>query len=368
MDASDLIKALQKHLARTGPSTYGESRIRFGRGNAISTWGGESMKILRRKWLQLAALSVVLAGVAAINEPAWPQTGRPIRIIIPFPPGGAADILARILSQQIGDANNQTMIVENHPGAGASIAYELTARATPDANMIVVAANSLVINPILRKTNYDPVTSYEPICNLVTSPMVFVVNSVSPYKTIGDLIAAAHAKPGTLTLAALGPATTQHIAVEQFKLVTKVDMIFVPYPGGAPVVNALLGDQVTAGLVNYSEAVQQIKAGKLRAIATASNKRIEPLPDVPTVAESGYTSYESEVWLGLFAPAKTPKKSIAQLIAWFTAAMKTPVVEAKLLPLGLYSAVVCGKDFGVFVKQRSDEYARIIHDANIKVE
>ena len=326
------------------------------------------MKILRRNWLQLAALSVVLAGAAALIEPAWPQAGRPIRIIIPFPPGGSADILARILGQQIGDTDNQTMIVENHPGAGASIAYELTARAAPDGNTIVVAANSVVINPLLRKTNYDPVTSYEPVCNLVTSPLVFVVNSASPYKTIGDLIAAAHAKPGTLTLAALGPATTQHIAVEQFKRATKAEMIFVPYSGGAPVVNALLGDQVTVGLVNYSEAVQQIKAGKLRAIATASSKRIKPQPDLPTVAESGYPGYESEVWLGVLAPAKTPEKSIAQLIAWFTAAMKTPAVEARLLPLGLYPAVVCGKDFGAFIKQKRDEYARIIHDANIKVE
>jgi tripartite-type tricarboxylate transporter receptor subunit TctC len=326
------------------------------------------MKILRRKCLQLAALTVVLAGVAALIEPAWPQAGRPIRIIIPFPPGGSADILARILGQQIGEANNQTMIVENHPGAGASIAYELTARAAPDGNTIVVAANSVVINPILRKTNYDPVTSFEPICNLATSPMVFVVNSASPYKTIGELIAAAHAKPGTLTLAALGPATTQHIAVEQFKRVTKADMIFVPYSGGAPVVNALLGQQVTAGLVNYSEAVQQIKAGKLQALATTSSKRIRPLPDLPTVAESGYPGYESEVWLGLLAPAKTPEKNIAQLVAWFTAALKTPAVEAKLLPLGLYPADSCGKEFSAFIKQKSEEYARIIHDANIKVE
>ena len=278
------------------------------------------MKIPRRKCLQVAALSFVLAGIAALTGPAWPQTGRPIRIIIPFPPGGAADVLARILGQQIGEANNQTVIVENHPGAGASIAYELTARAVPDGNTIVVAANSVVINPLLRKTNYDPVTSFEPVCNLVTSPMVFVVNRASPYKTIGELIAAAQAKPGTLTLAALGPATTQHIAVEQFKRVTKAEMIFVPYAGGAPVVNALLGQQVTAGLVNYSEAVQQIKVGKLRAIATASSKRIKPLPDVPTVAESGYPDYESEVWLGLLAPAKTPEKNIAQLVAWFTAA------------------------------------------------
>ena len=331
-------------------------------------WGHQNMKILRRACLQMAAISIVLAGVATLVEPAWPQTGRPIRIIIPFPPGGAADVLARILGQQIGEADKQTVIVENHPGAGASIAYDLTARATPDGNTVVVAANSVVINPLLRKTNYDPVVSFEPVCNLVTSPMVFVVNGASPYKTIGELIAAAHVKPGTLTLAALGPATTQHIAVEQFKRVTKADMIFVPYAGGAPVVNALLGQQVTAGLVNYSEAVEQIKAGKLRALATASSKRIKPLPDVQTVAESGYPGYESEVWLGLLAPAKTSAQSIASLIAWFTAAMKTPAVEAKLLPLGLYPAVACGKEFREFVKEKHDEYARIIHDANIKVE
>ena len=257
------------------------------------------------------------------------------------PAGGSADILARILGQQIGETNNQTVIVENHPGAGASIAYELTARAAPDGNTIVVAANSVVINPILRKTNYDPVTSFEPICNLATSPMVFVVESTSPYKTIGDLIAAAHAKPGTLTLAALGPATTQHIAVEQFKRVTKADMIFVPYTGGAPVVNALLGQQVTVGLVNYSEAVSQIKAGKLRAIATSSSKRITPLPDLPTVANPATPATSRS----LARPARTGKDAGEKhraTDAWFTAAMKTPAVEAKLLPLGLYPAGVCG--------------------------
>ena len=297
------------------------------------------MKILRRKCLQLAALGMVLAGIAALTEPAWPPTGR-ARIIIPFPPGGSADVLARILGQQIGETNNQTMIVENHPGAGASIAYELTARAAPDGNTIVVAANSVVINPILRKTNFDAVTSFEPICNLVASPMIFIVNSASPYKTIGELIAAAP-NPAHSRSQRWARPTAQHIAAEQFKRVTKADMIFVPYAGGAPVVNALLGQQVTAGLVNYSEAVAQINAGKLRALATASSKRIKPLPDVTTVAESGYPGYESEVWLGLLAPAKTPEKAIAQLIAWFTAAIKVPAVEAKLLPLGLYPAVVC---------------------------
>jgi len=321
----------------------------------------------RRGILGMAALGAVLIGLT-LGGPAAAQSGRPIRVIVPFPPGGSADVLARILSQQIGDTTKQTMIVENHPGAGASIAYDLTARAAPDGNTVVVAANSVVINPLLRKVTFDPVKSFAPVCNLVSSPLIFVVDNASPYKTIGDLIAAAKAKPGTLTLAALGPATTQHIAFEGFKRVTGADIIFVPFSGGAPAVNALLGQHVVAALVNYSEAVEQIKAGKLRALATASASRLKPAPELPTVAESGYPGYSAEVWLGLLAPAATPEKSVAQLSDWFAAAMKAPEVQAKLVSVGLYPAVRCGKDFAAFIKSQSSDYARIIHDANIKVE
>ena len=315
----------------------------------------------------MTALGAVLIGLT-LGGPAAAQSGRPIRVIVPFPPGGSADVLARILSQQIGDTTKQAMIVENHPGAGASIAYDLTARAAPDGNTVVVAANSVVINPLLRKVTFDPVKSFAPVCNLVSSPLIFVVDNASPYKTIGDLIAAAKAKPGTLTLAALGPATTQHIAFEGFKRVTGADIIFVPFSGGAPAVNALLGQHVVAALVNYSEAVEQIKAGKLRALATASASRLKPAPELPTVAESGYPGYSAEVWLGLLAPAATPEKSVVQLSDWFAAAMKAPEVQAKLVSVGLYPAVRCGKDFAAFIKSQSSDYARIIHDANIKVE
>jgi tripartite-type tricarboxylate transporter receptor subunit TctC len=311
------------------------------------------------------ALAVVLASA---EHPARAQSTRPVHVVVPFPPGGAADVLARIVGKQVGDAGGPTIVVDNRPGAGASIAYEFVARAAPDGTTVVIASNSVVINPLLRKTNYDPVTSYEPICNLVSAPMIFVVNMTSPYQTIGDLIAAAHAKPGTLTLAALGPATTQHIAAEQFKRVAKADMIFVPFNGGAPVVNALLGQQVAAALVNYSEAVEQIKAGKLRALATTSAKRIAPLPDVPTVAESGYPGYESEVWLGLLAPAGTPSTDMKQLGALFSAATKVPKVVQKLVAVGLYPISGCGKDFADFIHRKHDEYERIIREANIKVE
>jgi tripartite-type tricarboxylate transporter receptor subunit TctC len=313
----------------------------------------------------LAFLSVL---IAVPSELAWSQGGKSIRIIVPFPPGGSADVLARLLGNQSSEANGQTVIVDNRPGAGASIAYELAARAAPDGNTLVIASNSVVINPLLKKTNYSALTSYEPVCNLVSSPLIFVVNNASPYQTIGDLIAEAHARPGTLTLAAVGPATTQHIAFEQFKLATKSEIIFVPYPGGAPAVNGLLGQQVASALVNYSEAAEQIKAGKLRALATASGNRIKPLPDVPTVAESGYADYESEVWLGLLAPAKTSGDNISQLGGLFVSAMKAPGIEAKLLALGLYPAALCGKDFSEFIHRKTNQYDRIVREANIKVQ
>jgi len=306
--------------------------------------------------------------IAIPSEPAWSQGVKSIRIIVPFPPGGSADVLARILSNQITETSGQTVIVDNRPGAGASIAYELAARAAPDGNTLVIASNSVVINPLLKKTNYNALTSYEPVCNLVSSPLIFVVNNASPYRTIGDLVTEAHAKPGTLTLAALGPATTQHIAFEQFQLATKSEIIFVPYPGGAPAVNALLGQQVESALVNYSEAAEQIKAGKLRALATASGNRIKPLPDLPTVAESGYADYESEVWLGLLAPAKTSADKISQLAGLFVSAMKAPGIEAKLLALGLYPAALCGNDFTDFIHRKTKQYDRIVREANIKVQ
>ena len=324
------------------------------------------MRVLR-SFLEIT-FGAALAAFVGVGGMAFAQSGPPIRVIVPFPPGGSADLLARIVTQQIGEVTKQTMIVENRPGAGASIAYELTARALPDGNTVVIAANSVVINPLLRKVNFDPVKSFSPICDLVASPMIFVVSNASTYKTIGELIAAAHAKPGVLTIAALGPATTQHIAFESFKRATKTDMIFVPFSGGAPAVNALLGQHVDVALVNYSEAVEQIKAGKLRALATASASRLNPAPELPTVAESGYPGYSAEVWLGVLAPAATPGSRVTQLADWFATAMQSSEVRNKLEAVGLYPAVRCGKDFADFINSQSGDYARIIRDANIKVE
>jgi len=318
--------------------------------------------------LRSLAACLAIALLALTGHDAWSQAARTIRIVVPFPAGGSADILARLLGEQISKAQGPTVLVENRPGGGASIAYEAVARAAPDGNTLVINGNSLVINPNLRKVNYDPVTSFEPVCYLLSSPQVYVVNNASPYRTLADLMAAARAKPGELTLASVGPATTQHIGIEQFKHAANLNMPHIPYPGGAPAVNALLGSHVTAVFANYSEVVEQLKAGTLRALATASKTRIEPLPDVPTVAELGYKDYDVEVWFGVVAPAKTPKDVVAQLSGWFTAAMQAPDVKPKLLNLGLYPVGMCGADFAAHIRKQYDEYGRVIRAANIKAE
>jgi tripartite-type tricarboxylate transporter receptor subunit TctC len=324
-----------------------------------------------RKWLGtcgiVALLGIAGAALSLISSPAVAQP-RTIRVLVPFPPGGSADILARLLGDQVGKAQGVTILTENRPGAGATIAYEAAARAAPDGNTVVISANSLVINPILRKVNYDPLTSFEPVCYLLSSPQVVVVNSASPYKTLGDLLAAARAKPGELTFASVGPATTQHIGIELIKHAANVNLTHIPYTGGAPAINALLGGHVTAVFANYSEVVEQVNAGKLRALVVTSKKRIDPLPAVPTMEELGYRDFEVEVWFGLLAPAKTPKNEVAQLADWFTAAMQVPDVKAKLVAIGLYPVGMCGDAYAAHIKKQFEEYARVMRDAGIKGE
>jgi tripartite-type tricarboxylate transporter receptor subunit TctC len=240
------------------------------------------------------------------------------------------------------------------------------ARAAPDGNTLLVSTNGMAINAILRKVNFDPLTSFEPVCYLVQSPQVIVVNSASPYRTLAELVAAARAKPAELSIASVGPNSTQHLAIERLKQLAGINLTYVPYTGGAPAINALLGGHVTAVLQNYSEIGEQLRAGKLRALATPSAKRIEPLPDLPTVAESGYKDFAAEVWFGLVATGKTPKETVSQLAAWFRAALQAPDVKAKLLTHALYPNPVCGDDFAPHIRRQSDEYRRVIGELGIK--
>jgi tripartite-type tricarboxylate transporter receptor subunit TctC len=216
--------------------------------------------------------------------------------------------------------------------------------------------------------NYDPRGSFEPICYLVTTPQIIVVNSASPYRRLAELVDAARAKPAELSIASVGPNTTQHIGIERFKRLARANLTYVPYPGGAPTVNALLGAHVTAAVLNWSEIGEQLSAGSVRALATMAPQRIEPLPNLPTVAESGYPDFETDVWFGLVAPARTPRETIAQLIDWFRAALLAPEVKAKLTAQALYPNPKCGADFDAHLVRQFDLYARLIRELNIKSE
>jgi len=317
--------------------------------------------------LRSVIFTVAVTLIALSSHGAWSQTTRTIKIVVPVPPGGGEDILARLLGDQISRAHGLRIVIENRPGAGGVIGVEAVSRAVPDGNTLLMMSPGFVINPQLRKVNYDPLTSFEPICQLVSVPAILAVNSASPYRTLADLFDAARAKPGDLVHATTF-GSVFHIGIEMLKRAAKVDMILVPYPGAAPAVTALLGQHVTSVFYGYPGVVDQLKSGRLRALATASRTRIASLPDLPTVAESGYKDYEVDFWFGVAAPAKTPNEAVSQLTGWFTAALQAPEVRAKLDVQGYYPVGLCGAEFRTLLRKQYGEYGRVIREENIKAE
>jgi len=317
--------------------------------------------------LAMTALAA-LAWLVLLSPPARAEPTQRIKVIVPLPPGGAGDIVARALAAQITETQKAEIVIENRPGAGSIIGTELVAQAAPNGATLLINAPYLLIGPQVRKLNYDPLTSFEAVCYLVSSPGIIVVNAASPYHTLGEFLAAARAKPGELTLASVGPLTAQHIGAVQLRQAASANFTYVPFPGGAPAINALLGNHVTAVLAEYAPLAAHIKAGALRALATTSAKRIDALPNLPTVAEQGIPNYEVDLWWSLFAPAKTSKDTVAKIAALFTSAMQAPAVKAKLAALGFVSVANCGPEFSALLRKQYNDYGRIIREANMKVE
>jgi len=309
----------------------------------------------------VAAILVVMFGPLA-----WSQTATTIRIVVPTAPGGYTDALARLLGEQIGKAQGPTIVIENRSGAFTQIATEAVSRAIPDGSTLLMTTNSFVINPQIRQVNYDPMTGFEPICYLTRSPFVVVVNSASPHRTLAELLDAAHARPGAVTLAGMG--ASNQLWFERFKRAAGADISFVPYAGSLPAITAILGDHVTSMFADHAASAEQIRSGKLRALAVASRERGKALPDVPTFAEAGYDGIEADVWQGIVAPAKTPKETIARLAGWFSAALQTPEIKAFIDAQGSIPDGRCGADFGAHLRKEYDTFGRLIHDANFKVE
>jgi len=317
-------------------------------------------------FLASAAIMAVVGALLALASPsAWSQAGPPIRLIVPYPPGGGIDVLARILVDEIGRSQGQSIVIENRPGAGTEIGTEVVARAAADGRTLLFNNNAIVILPHVRKVNYDLHSDLVPVCNTASTPTVMVVNANSPYRSLQDVVNAARAKPGELTYGS-APAGLMNVAFEMLAHQGGFKATFVPFGGTPPALNAVLGEHITIGFVDYPAAAGHIQAGKLRALAVGSRARIPELPDVPTIAESGFKGYEIEVWYAVFAPAKTPTDVMARISGWFRDASLSPAIRGRLTGQAFHPSGQCGAEFAAYLKSEDDKFGQAVRAANIK--
>jgi tripartite-type tricarboxylate transporter receptor subunit TctC len=305
----------------------------------------------RRNFIATAAAVSFLPGIVKAQ-------GKPIRLIVPFPPGGATDITGRIIGEVVGRVLQQTVVVENRAGAGGSIGMAEVARAAADGSTFGVATLSTHgVNPAVYKTlPYDPIKDFAPVTELVRAPGVLVVNPNVPVHTLEEFITYLKANPGKVTYATPGNGTISHMWAELFKSTTGTDMIHIPYRGAGPAINDLLGGQVLAYFDQVAASLPHIKAGKLRALAVSWDTRLDVLPDVPTYGERGMQSNNDPSWFGLVAPAGTPAAAINRMQQAVVTALKEAPVRERLAGLGLYAS---GTTPAEFTRQIHDEMAKM---------
>jgi tripartite-type tricarboxylate transporter receptor subunit TctC len=309
--------------------------------------------------------ALILPGAAL----AQPYPAKPIRIIVPFAAGGAVDVVARAVGQRMSEQMGSPVIIENKPGASANLGAEFVAKSRPDGYTVLMGANGLATNMTLfRNLGFDTAKDFAPVARVGYAPLVLVVEASSPAKSLKDLIALAKAQPGVLNYGSAGNGGSGHLASELLKLTVKIDVLHVPYKGGAPAMTDLLGGRLSFMLNNPVEVLANIKSGRLRALAVANPKRIPMLPDVPTFTEAGVPGYDASVWWGLVAPAKTPKDIVAKLSSETLKALEDEGVKEKLSNLGAVIDPVGPEQFGKFLRAEIDKWADVIKTSNIHAD
>ena len=315
--------------------------------------------------------ALALAATLAIASSAFAQTfpTKPIKLVVTYPPGGGADLMARLLASKMAETLGQPVVVENTPGAGGQIGAGEVARAAPDGYTIMLDAANHAVNPSLyAKLPYDPAKAFEPISLLVRFPNVLVVNPQFAAKDVKDLIAMAKAKPGSVAFASSGSGSAQHLAGELFRQRAGVDMTHVPYKGGGPALNDVIGGQVPVFFGNMASSLPHVKGGKLRALAITGAKRSDALPDAPTMREAGLADYEVYEWNAIFAPAGTPAPVVAKLAEAISKALHAPDVRERIVGLGGEIAALGPQDTARFVRDQSELWARVVRTGNIRAE
>ena len=312
----------------------------------------------------IAAVAMVVAGLAS----AQPYPAKAVHILVPYPPGGGVDVLTRTLAEAVSKTWTQSIVVENRPGAGGVIASQAIASAAPDGYNLIMVASGHATNPFLYpKLPYDTFKDFSPISLLASSPNVLLVRADSPFKSVGDVIAAAKAKPGSLSFAHAGNGTSTHLAGELLNSLAKIDLNAIPYKGGAPAINDLLGGQIPMSFNNGPESVGQLQAGTIRALAVTTASRAPFLPDVPSMSET-VPGYDTEVWWGLLGPGNMPADLVTKISHDFVAAVNTDAVKERLGKLGAIPIGSTPDRFAAKIKADYDKWGPIIKAAGMKAE
>ena len=312
----------------------------------------------------IAALCTV--AIPALAQDKWPS--KPIKYVVPFPPGGTTDILARLIGAKLSAALGQPVLVENKAGAGGNIGSDFVAKSAPDGYTILGGTiSSHAINVSMYKDMpYDPVKDFVPITLIGTNANVLVVDPKSTAKTVQELIAQAKAKPGSMSFASAGNGTSQHLSGELFKAMAGLDMVHIPYKGSAPAIQDVMAGQVPMMFDTTVVAGPHVKSGNVRALAVTSSKRVQGMESIPTMAEAGVPGYQIVSWQGIFAPAGTPKDIVARLNSELVKIIALPDIRERLEALGVDPVANTSEEFSAFQKAEIAKWAKVIKDANIK--
>lgn len=321
-----------------------------------------------RRVLIAGLVAIAFIATATPSAPAsWPT--KPVRIMVAVPPGGPADVLARLVAPKLGAALGQPIVVENRAGANGNIAYEQTAHAAPDGYTFTTVAAGVAINPSLyAKVGYDPVKDFAPVALGVTVPNVLVVHPSVPVTNLNEFIAHVRARPTKLPFASAGNGTTGHLALELFRQQTKLDFTHVPFKGGAPALTDVVAGHSQALFSIALVAMPQVRAGRVRALGITSEMRSAIAPDIPTLIENGLPGFDVQGWFGWLAPAKTPAPIVARLNAEIVKILKDPEVREKLVAQGSEPAAGPPEEFGRLLRSEHARWAKVIRTANIKLD
>jgi tripartite-type tricarboxylate transporter receptor subunit TctC len=321
------------------------------------------------RWLRIAT-TALLCGAAWTAQAQGAYPNQPIKVVVPFPPGGGTDVVTRLLVDKVRTSTGWTLVVDNRAGAGGNIGMDAVAKSKPDGYTIGVGQTAnLAINPSLYpKMPYDATKDFVPVALVAGQPVVLVVNASAPYKTLAELVAAAKKKPSTLTMASAGNGTVGHLTGEVFAKQASVKVNHIPYKGAGPAATDLLGGQVDFYFATPQTVVSFVKAGKLRALAVSSSKRLQALPDVPTVAESGYKGFDTSDWKMVVAPAGTPPDVVKRLHDEVEKAMSKPETLAQLLAEGSVPMSGSPQQAAQYLKAEQQRWGAVVREANVKLD